>query len=228
MPASQPFSASAPLCSKSCSAAMISCHSPIAAFLTSAAGTATSSPAWSHTGRVRIDLKGSISSPNWSPSRTRVTRIFDSRGGTATPLPCAADTFDIVVLFTVLSSILDRAVGQAIAAEAVRVLRSNGAILWYDLRLPSPRNRAVRAMRRKDITQTVSRPRTRPAFRDRRPADRTSTGTRDLDALSVARPTDATPHTLARTPDEAWPVRAVVRRRQQPRWISRRSVHVDQ
>jgi ubiquinone/menaquinone biosynthesis C-methylase UbiE len=73
--------------------------------------------------------------------------------GNGDSLPFEADAFDIVVLSTVLSSVLDRSVARAIATEALRVLRDDGAILWYDLRLPNPRNRAVRGIRRKDVAR---------------------------------------------------------------------------
>jgi SAM-dependent methyltransferase len=57
------------------------------------------------------------------PERTTVARArhpdirIDRANGD--PLPFAAATFDIIVVSTVLSSILDRAVARAIAAEAV-------------------------------------------------------------------------------------------------------------
>lgn len=73
--------------------------------------------------------------------------------GNGDSLPFESDAFDIVVLSTVLSSILDRSVARAITAEAIRVLRSDGSILWYDLRVPNPRNRAVRGIRRKDVAR---------------------------------------------------------------------------
>jgi ubiquinone/menaquinone biosynthesis C-methylase UbiE len=54
--------------------------------------------------------------------------------------------FDIVVLFTVFSSILDSAMAAHVANEVSRVLKPGGAILWYDFRYSNPRNPNVRGM----------------------------------------------------------------------------------
>lgn len=65
-------------------------------------------------------------------------------------LPFEDGTFDLVVTFTVFSSILDQQLQGQLAAEIERVLASNGAVLWYDMRYPSP-NRQVRPLRRSHI-----------------------------------------------------------------------------
>lgn len=54
--------------------------------------------------------------------------------------------FDIVVLFTVFSSILDHVMAAHVAGEVSRVLKPGGAILWYDFRYSNPRNPNVRGM----------------------------------------------------------------------------------
>ncbi len=59
--------------------------------------------------------------------------------------------FDLVLLFTVLSSILDERVAANVASEARRVLKPNGAVLWYDLRYHNPWNPHTRAMTRTQI-----------------------------------------------------------------------------
>jgi SAM-dependent methyltransferase len=59
--------------------------------------------------------------------------------------------FDLVVHFTVFSSILSDAVAGNVAAETARVLRSGGAVLWYDFRINNPLNRNVRGMTRSAI-----------------------------------------------------------------------------
>lgn len=64
----------------------------------------------------------------------------------AAELPFAAEQFDLVMLFTVLSSVLDQQMAQAIAQEATRVLRPGGQVLWYDFRYPNPRNPHVRGL----------------------------------------------------------------------------------
>jgi ubiquinone/menaquinone biosynthesis C-methylase UbiE len=63
-------------------------------------------------------------------------------------IPFEATSFDLVVFYTVFSSILDDRVALQVAAEARRVLRPGGAIVWYDFRLNNPRNRHVRGVPR--------------------------------------------------------------------------------
>jgi SAM-dependent methyltransferase len=55
-------------------------------------------------------------------------------------LPFRDARFDLALLFTVLSSVLDRDLRTRIGAEAARVLRPGGAVLWYDFRW-NPTNR---------------------------------------------------------------------------------------
>jgi ubiquinone/menaquinone biosynthesis C-methylase UbiE len=66
-------------------------------------------------------------------------------------LPFPDRSFDIVAQLTMFTSILDAAAQLACAAEMRRVLAPAGAILWYDFRYPSPRNRDVRPVRLRDI-----------------------------------------------------------------------------
>jgi SAM-dependent methyltransferase len=49
-------------------------------------------------------------------------------------LPFRDEAFDLALLFTVLSSVLDRDLRARIGAEAARVLRPGGVVLWYDFR----------------------------------------------------------------------------------------------
>lgn len=72
------------------------------------------------------------------------------RGSGAT-LPFANGTFDLVSQFTVLSSVLDEGLRRAIAAEMLRVLKPDGAIVWYDFWADNPANRAVRGIRAEEI-----------------------------------------------------------------------------
>lgn len=69
--------------------------------------------------------------------------------GTALPFP--DDCFDLVVAFTLFSSVPDPAVRHRIAGELGRVLRSDGAAVVYDLRLPNPANRSLRPLARRDL-----------------------------------------------------------------------------
>ncbi len=66
-------------------------------------------------------------------------------------LPFRGQTFGLVVLSRVISSIFDPALARHIAAESCRVLCPGGAVLWYDLRVGVPYNREVRAVRRAEI-----------------------------------------------------------------------------
>jgi SAM-dependent methyltransferase len=61
-------------------------------------------------------------------------------------LPLADRSVDLVVAFTVLSSVRDPDVLAGIEAEVRRVLRPGGVLLVYDMRLPSPGNRTVRPL----------------------------------------------------------------------------------
>jgi ubiquinone/menaquinone biosynthesis C-methylase UbiE len=70
--------------------------------------------------------------------------------GDAEDLPYPAAHFDIGVMFTVLSSILDDGVRRRVAAEALRVMRPGGALIVYDFTW-NPTNRDVRGIRRADL-----------------------------------------------------------------------------
>jgi SAM-dependent methyltransferase len=89
------------------------------------------------------------------PDRTAAARglypdiAFACADGTSLPFP--EGTFDVVLLFTVISSILDGAVSRAVAADVARVLRPAGAVVWYDLRVDNPRNRHVRGVDRREL-----------------------------------------------------------------------------
>ena len=59
--------------------------------------------------------------------------------------------FDIVLLFTVLSSILDENMASRVANEAARVLRLGGAVLLYDFRYRNPYNPNTRPITKTDM-----------------------------------------------------------------------------
>jgi SAM-dependent methyltransferase len=71
--------------------------------------------------------------------------------GNGEEVPYGDGTFDLVLLFSVLTSILDPTVRANLAAEARRVVRPGGAILWYDLRYDNPSNPHVRGLSRRDV-----------------------------------------------------------------------------
>jgi ubiquinone/menaquinone biosynthesis C-methylase UbiE len=69
-------------------------------------------------------------------ARKQYPRLFFLQGNGA-ELPFADETFDVVLQFMCLSSVLDPGTRQQIAAEMWRVVRSGGVILYYDLRPPT-------------------------------------------------------------------------------------------
>jgi SAM-dependent methyltransferase len=65
-------------------------------------------------------------------------------------LPYPSARFDLVLQFTVFTSVLDPALRQRIAGEMWRVLRPGGAVLWYDFRYAGP-NPAVRPIHPREV-----------------------------------------------------------------------------
>lgn len=74
---------------------------------------------------------------------------FDAGNAEALALPAAA--FDYVLLFTVLTSILDRGMATRLAGEVDRLLTPGGAVVWYDFRFDNPWNPHVRGVGRREI-----------------------------------------------------------------------------
>lgn len=71
--------------------------------------------------------------------------------GNAEKLPYEDSSFNLVLLFTLLTSVLDQKMRANIAAEVARVLQPGGWILWYDFRYNNPRNKNVRGIGRRDL-----------------------------------------------------------------------------
>lgn len=98
------------------------------------------------------------------PSQLNGVELLDWRlaeAKTATPhlnlvnadgrfLPYADRCFDLVLQFTVFSSILDDQVKHQIAAEIMRVVKPEGTIIWYDFWL-NPSNNQTRGIRSAEI-----------------------------------------------------------------------------
>jgi ubiquinone/menaquinone biosynthesis C-methylase UbiE len=61
------------------------------------------------------------------------------------------EAFDLVALFTVLSSILSTEMTRNLVQEVKRVLRPGGAIAWYDFRMNNPLNPHVRGISRRRL-----------------------------------------------------------------------------
>ncbi len=62
-------------------------------------------------------------------------------------------TFDLVTMFTCLSSVLDNKIRFAICQEAVVMLRPGGWVLIYDFRVNNPFNADVKAVTLKELKQ---------------------------------------------------------------------------
>ncbi|MEE1612174.1 class I SAM-dependent methyltransferase [Microvirga sp. CF3016] len=56
------------------------------------------------------------------------------------------ESFNLISAFTVFSSVLDESMSDNIARTITRLLKPDGAIIWYDLRYPNPQNPNVKAM----------------------------------------------------------------------------------
>jgi SAM-dependent methyltransferase/GT2 family glycosyltransferase len=68
-------------------------------------------------------------------------------------LPVEDCSADLVLAFTVFSSVHDGRIARELAAEVERVLAPGGALVWYDLRVPSPGNPEVRPWRAAEVAQ---------------------------------------------------------------------------
>jgi SAM-dependent methyltransferase len=71
--------------------------------------------------------------------------------GDASKLPIAAGSLDLVIQSTVFSSILDKALRQAVANRTLAWLKPGGCLLWYDFTFDNPRNPDVEGIRFSDI-----------------------------------------------------------------------------
>lgn len=66
-------------------------------------------------------------------------------------LPLRDASVDAVAFSTLFSSVLDDQVAGEVAAEARRVLRPDGVVLWFDMRRANPSNRDVRPVALRDL-----------------------------------------------------------------------------
>lgn len=67
-------------------------------------------------------------------------------------LPFSSDTFDLILQYTAISSILDQEIRHSICADMLRVLKPGGIILSYDFWL-NPANPQTRGIRPLEIRQ---------------------------------------------------------------------------
>jgi len=75
----------------------------------------------------------------------------DIRVGNAAKLPWCDGTFDIVLQMTAFSTMLQHELRRAVAGEMLHVLKPDGFILWYDLRMDNPWNPGIRPVKPKEV-----------------------------------------------------------------------------
>ncbi len=73
------------------------------------------------------------------------------RQADATRLEFPGESFDLILQFTVFSSILEAGTKKKVADEMLRLLRPQGSIVWYDFFLNNPQNPDVRGIRKQEI-----------------------------------------------------------------------------
>jgi len=87
----------------------------------------------------RIDLARS--------QNTKIRFVHTPVGG----LPFPDSSFDLAITFTLFSSILDVPLATTVANEITRVLKPDGAVVWYDNRFPNPFNPDVKGLTKAEI-----------------------------------------------------------------------------
>lgn len=86
-------------------------------------------------------------------SARRMWPGMNFRSGNAERLDFPDASFDLVLLFTVFSSIASDAVAHRVATEVARILRPGGALLWYDMRYSNPQNPHIRGITRRHLSE---------------------------------------------------------------------------
>lgn len=77
--------------------------------------------------------------------------------GNAAQLPFPEASFDLVLQFTLFTSVLNEQVKRAMAGEILRVLAPRGKLLWYDFAYNNPKNADVRGIGRAEIARLFPR-----------------------------------------------------------------------
>ena len=81
----------------------------------------------------------------------KISPNIDFRCGDASEILCEDESFDMVLQFTVFTSILDKGMKRSIAAEMLRVLKPDGIVLWYDYHMNNPKNPDVKGVKKQEI-----------------------------------------------------------------------------
>lgn len=76
----------------------------------------------------------------------------DIREGNAENLPWPDESFDVLVQFTFLSSVIEADARRRCVTEMLRVVKPGGAILWYDF-IWNPLNRDTRGINLREMEQ---------------------------------------------------------------------------
>ena len=90
--------------------------------------------------------------PDRIKTAKHISPNMDFRCCSAEKLPWDIE-FNVILCFTVFSSVFDEQMKQRIASEMLRVLSPGGIILWYDFHMNNPRNPDVRGVKRCEIKQ---------------------------------------------------------------------------
>ena len=101
-------------------------------------------------GAARDRLSGVDLLPERIAAGRGIEPDLDLRCADASALPYPDRSFDLVFQLTVFSSVLDERMRRTIAAEMVRVLKPDGAIISYDFRIARDR-RNTRPIRARDL-----------------------------------------------------------------------------
>ncbi len=91
--------------------------------------------------------------PNAIEEARRIGSNINFECSNAEALSFDNESFDIVMQFTMFSSILDDRMKGNAAKEMLRVLKPDGIILWYDYFVSKPSNRDVKGVGKREITK---------------------------------------------------------------------------
>jgi ubiquinone/menaquinone biosynthesis C-methylase UbiE len=94
--------------------------------------------------------------PNAIETAQRLSPNMHFRCENAEKLSYEDEFFDLVITFTVFSSILDANMKKNVAAQMTRVLKNNGMILWFDYHVDNPYNSDVKGIKKEEIKHLFS------------------------------------------------------------------------
>jgi ubiquinone/menaquinone biosynthesis C-methylase UbiE len=109
-------------------------------------------------GAEPANLSGIDMMPHRIARARGLTPAIDWQVGEAHQLPYPSGSFDIVLIFVVLSSILNAELQRNIATEVRRVCKPGGLVLCHDFIHSNPRNPAVQGITCRQIRQLFGRP----------------------------------------------------------------------